>query len=245
MPQVRISVSDLKCVRQADSMGKDDVYWIANLQCAAAVDPRYTDMTKLAYDAGYRTSLPEMVPIGAGETKRFSNSVVFDGEVRAGWYLFGTVHFMERDTPMSNYVAKIWAVLGMVFGGLAIAAVIGFAIGWWLGGWSIALGAAIIAIAAVGVVGFLVGALIVLSRPAETDAHLGGLRVQIGPLAAPPPGNDKETWPLTVIPSGRLDVVDEHGAELISYVSSHDVHPVASGHRYETALQLEVSGGHR
>jgi hypothetical protein len=189
--------------------------------------------------------MPEMIPIGAGETRRFGNSLVFDGEVREGSYLYGTIHFMERDTPMANYIARIWAVLGAVIGGLAVAAVIGFAIGWWIGGFATALGGAILGVAFVGLVGFLVGALIGLSGSGEGDAHLGGMRIIVGPLRAPPPAQDRETWQLTLTPSGKLDVVDEHGAELITYGSSHTAHAVGAGHRYETSIGLEIANGHR
>jgi hypothetical protein len=246
MPRVKISISDLKCVRQADSIGKDDVFWIANLRSAPAVDEAHTAMARISYDEDYYSSLPEMVTIGAGETKGFTTkNVVYEGEVAAGSYVFGTVHFLERDTPLSNYFTKILALLGIIFGGLALAAVVGFAVGYGFGGMTVAIGAAIIGVVGVGLIGFFVGGVIDLTRPVESDAHLGGMRIVVGPLAQPPPDSDKDAWPLILAPSGKLEVVDAHGAELIIYTSSHHVHGVSAGHRYETALQLEITRGHR
>src|SRR5579871_5868392 len=126
MPHVRISVADLKCIRQADSFGKDDVYWIANLRHGASVDPIHTNLAKLIFDTDYDTSLPEMVSIGAGETRGFKKDVVYDHDCPAGSYVFGTVHFMERDTPIANYFAKIMGVLGIIVIGLVAGALLGF-----------------------------------------------------------------------------------------------------------------------
>jgi hypothetical protein len=245
MPRVKVSIGDVKCVRQADSMGTDDVYWIANLRSAATLDQKHTEMARLRFDETYRTSQPEMLTIGTGQTKRFTNAIVYDDEVRPGSYVVGTIHFVERDTPLSNYFAKIASLLGVVFGGLALAAVVGFGIGFWMAGLTGAIGGAIVAAAAVGVVGFLVGALIELMRPVEGDVHLGGIPITVGPIGAPPPNSDKDTWQLTMTPAGKLEVVDAHGAELVTYPSSHMHHAVPVGHRYETTLQLEVTGGHR
>ena len=245
MARVKVSIGDLKCVRQADSIATDDVYWMANLRCAAAVDQTHTNMARLPMDESYRTSQPELLSIGSGQTSRFKNALIYDEEVRPGWYVFGTVHFLERDTPLSNFVAKMTSLLGIIFGGLVMAGVIGFAIGYWMGGLATAGGTAILAVALVGVVGFFVGALIELTRPVEGDVHLGGMPIKVGPIGAPPPNSDKDTLQLTLAASGKLEVVDAHGAELAIYPSSHMHHAVALGHRYETTLQLEISGGHR
>jgi hypothetical protein len=245
MPRVRISVEDIKCIRQADSVGRDDVYWIANLRSGQAPDPKHTNMMTLAYDEDYVASLPELVTIAAGEAKRFNRNVVYDKEVRAGSYLFGTIHFLERDLPRGNFLAKIAELLAVIIGSLVAAAVIGFAIGYWLGGMAPAIGTAILAVAAVALVGFLVGALLEMARPAESDAHLGGMRFTIGPLAPPPPNSDSEKWQLSLTPSGKLEVVDAHGAELIVYESSHHAHGMASGHRYEATVALDITGGNR
>jgi len=43
MPRVKITIGDLKCVRQADNYGKDDVYWLSNLRRGTAVDQIHTD----------------------------------------------------------------------------------------------------------------------------------------------------------------------------------------------------------
>src|SRR5947209_20410006 len=72
MPHVRITVGDLKCIRQADRYGKDDVYWLSNLRQGPAVDDVHTRLGKLIFDNDYDTSLPEMVEVGAGETVRFA-----------------------------------------------------------------------------------------------------------------------------------------------------------------------------
>jgi hypothetical protein len=104
---------------------------------------------------------------------------------------------------------------------------------------------AIIAVAVVGLVGFFVGAMIELIRPAGSDAHLGGMRILVGPLLPPPPNSDNETWPLVMTPAGKLEVVDAHGAELVIYESTHRTHAVRGGHRYETSVRLEITGGHR
>jgi hypothetical protein len=245
MPHVKISVNDLKCIRQADSVGRDDVYWIANLRCGTTVDPTHTALTKLYVDASYETSLPEMVPVAAGESRRFSRNVVFDKDCATGSYVYGTIHFMERDTPLANYFAKIVEIIGIIIGGLVIGAVVGFAVGYAFAGLSGATFGAIIGVATVALVGFFVGATFELLREADNDAHLGGMRIMVGPLAPPPPTSDKDTWQLTMTPAGRLEVVDEHGAELIIYESSHVHGPGTAGHRYETALQLEITGGHR
>jgi hypothetical protein len=245
VPRVKISVGDLKCINQADSLGKDDVYWVANLRSAPAVDQARTALTKITYDEDYLTSLPEMVRIGSGETKRFTNDVVYDEEVPANSYVFGSVHFMERDTALSNFAAKLFEAIAIVVIGLVLAAVIGFGIGYWIGGVGAAFGWAIIAVVAVGVIGFFVGAMIALVRPEESDIHLGGMRVVVGPLRVPPPSNDKDTWRLSLTPSGKLEVVDAHGAELVVYASSHTAHAVRTGHNYETALTLDITAGHR
>ena len=246
MPHVKITVGDLKCIRQADSVGRDDVYWIANLRCGTTVDPTPTPLTKLYVDGSYETSQPEMVPVGAGESRRFTRNVLFDKDCATGSYVYGTVHFMERDTPLANYFAKIVEILGIIIGGLVIGAVVGFAVGYALSGPGAAIIGAIVGVAVVALVGFFVGATFELLRDADSDAHLGGMRIMVGPLAPPPPANDRETWQLTMTPSGRLEVVDEHGAELIIYESSHVHGPSGTaGHRYETALQLEITGGHR
>jgi hypothetical protein len=50
MPQVRLTIGDLKCVRQADSIGKDDVYWVANLRSGQSVDETHTNLRKLSFD---------------------------------------------------------------------------------------------------------------------------------------------------------------------------------------------------
>jgi hypothetical protein len=245
MPRVRISIGDLKCIKQADSRGTDDVYWIANLRSGPAADAKQTQMAKLWYDECYRSSQPEMLAIGTGQTKRFTNPVIYDEEVRAGNYVYGTVHFLERDTPLGNYVGKIAESLSIVIGGLAVAAVLGFIIGFWLNGISGAFGGAIIGIVGIGTLGFLLGAIIELLRPVDGDVHLGGLPIVIGPLGGPPPASDKDAWPLTLMPAGKLEVVDAHGAELTVYPSSHMHHATSTGHRYETVVQLDINGGHR
>jgi hypothetical protein len=245
MPRVTIKVGDLKCIQQADSVGRDDVYWVANIRSAATVDQAHTDLTSIAFDDAYASSLPEMVSIGARQTQRFNNSTAYDKDVPAGSYVFGTIHFLERDTPLSNYLAKIVSLLSIVIGGLVIAAIVGAAIGYAFAAVQGAVIGAIIAAAAVGLVGFFVGAMIELIRPEENDAHLGGMRIMVGPLKPPPPNADNETWQLTMTPAGKLEVVDAHGAELVVYESSHRTHAVRGGHRYETTVRLEVSGGHR
>jgi len=245
MPHVTITVGDLKCIRQADSVGRDDVYWIANLRCGTAVDQTHAALTKLYVDSSYETSLPEMVSIGAGETRGFSRKVVYDRDCPTGSYVYGTIHFMERDTPLANYFAKIVEIIGIIIGGLVIGAVVGFAVGYAFAGLPGATIGAIVGVAAVALVGFFVGATFELMRQADNDAHLGGMRIMVGPLAPPPPNTDRDTWPLTMTPAGRLEVVDEHGAELIIYESSHVSGPSTAGHRYETTLQLELTGGHR
>jgi hypothetical protein len=245
MPHVTISIGDLKRARQAERSRKDDVYWVANLHCATAVDPKYTDLTRLFFDGGYCTSHPEMVAIGPGETGRFEKKVVYDADCPTNAYLFGTIHFLERDTPLANYFAKVVEILGIVFGGLAIAAVIGFLIGFGFDGLRGAILGALLAMAFVGLVGFFVGAALELLRPSGGDAHLGGMRIVVGPLAPPPPNSDRDAWQLIMTPSGKLEVVDAHGAELIMYDSSHAGASTTAGHRYETTLQLEITGGHR
>src|SRR5262245_58667704 len=114
MPRVRITVGDLTCIRQADQYGKDDVYWLANLRHGTAVDQSHTDMATLIFDTHYDTSLPEMVQIGAGETTHFKKDVVYDKECPAGSYVFGKIHFMERDTPLANYFSKIMGITGVI-----------------------------------------------------------------------------------------------------------------------------------
>ena len=60
------------------------------------------------------------------------------------------------------------------------------------------------------------------------------------------PDGDKESWPLTMRPDGKLEVVDIHGAELVMYESSHvHGHPKEAGHKYETVVSLEIAGGAR
>jgi hypothetical protein len=245
MPRVRISIGDLKCVRQADSLGTDDVYWIANLRSAPSLDQRHTEMARLRFDDSYRTSQPEMLAIGTGQTKRFANNIVYEEDVPSGSYVFGAIHFVERDTPMSNYFAKLASLVGLILGGLALAAVLGFGIGFWMAGLTGAFGGAIVAASIVGVMGFVVGALIESMRPVEGDVHLGGIPITVGPIGAPPPNSDKEAWQLVMTPAGKLEVVDAHGAELVTYPSSHLHHAAPVGHRYETTLQLEITGGHR
>jgi hypothetical protein len=245
MPHVRITVADLKCIRQADSFGKDDVYWVANLRHGAAVDAVHTNLANLIFDTDYDTSLPEMVSIGAGETRGFSKSVLYDRDCPTGSYVFGTVHFMERDTPLANYFAKIMGVLGIIVIGLAVGALLGFGVGYGLAGLQGAIGGGIGIVAGIAVVGFFIGALFELMRPADNDAHLGGIQIAIGPLRDPPPGADQDTLQLTMTPAGKLEVFDAHGAELIVYESSHISGPTTAGHKYETAIQLQVTGGHR
>ena len=246
MPHVRISIGDLKCTRQADSVGKDDVYWIANLRCAAAVDETHTRLTQLFYDGDYDTSLPEMVSIAAGgEAQRFTKNVVFDQDCAAGSLVFGTIHFMERDTPLANYFAKIMEILGIVVATLVVGAMVGFGVGFGLSGAAGGVVGAVIGVAGVALVGFFVGASFELMKAQDSDAHLGGMRIMVGPIRQPPPGSDKDVWPLTMTPAGKLEVVDEHGAELIIYESSHVSGPTTAGHRYETSLLLEITNGHR
>jgi hypothetical protein len=245
MPRVRLTLGDLKCIRQADSFGKDDVYWIANLRSSPAVDATHTDMRKLFFDDSYATSLPEMASIAAGQTSRFKTNVIFDGNCDAGSYVYGTVHFMERDTPLANYFAKILEILGIIAGGLIIGGIVGFLIGLAFGGGGASFAGAVLGVVAVALVGFFVGAIVELTRPVESDAHLGGLKIIVGPLASPPPDSDKDVWPVKLAPSGLLEVVDQHGAELVLYSSSHHDHPVIGGHLYETSLRLEVMRGYR
>ncbi len=245
MAHVRISINDLKCISQADSMGKDDVYWVANLRSAPAVDAKHTNMTTLVYDDAYASSLPEMARIGAGESRKFNNAVVYDRDVPAGSYVFGTIHLMERDTALAGFVAKLSEAIGIIVAGLVIAALVGFGLGYWMGGPGTAFLWAMLAVVLVGLIGFFVGAVIGIVRPTDSDAHLGGMQVRVGPIANPPPQSDKETWKLTLIPSGKLDVVDAHGAELIVYSSTHTTHGTKAGHKYETSVNLEITGGHR
>jgi hypothetical protein len=242
MPRVKITIGDLKCVRQADNYGKDDVYWLSNLRRGTAVDQIHTDLAKLIFDVDYNTSLPEMVSIGAGESSRFSNNVVYDDECPPGSYVFGTVHFMERDTPLANYFTKIMGILGVVVVGLVIGALVGVAVGFGLAGLQGAIGGGIIVVAGIVLVGFVVGAAFDLIGGQDNDAHLGGMRILVGPVAGPPPANDKDSWPLTMLPSGKLKVVDAHQAELVVYESSHVSGAPSAGHKYETSLQLEVTG---
>jgi hypothetical protein len=246
MARVRITVGDVKCVRQADKYGKDDVYWLANLRHGNAVDQAHSDMARLIFDKHYDTSLPEMLSIGAGETSRFGKNVIYDNDCPPGSYVFGVVHFMERDTPLANYFTKVMGVLGVIVIGLAIGAAIGFGVGFGLAGLQGAIGGGTMVVATMAVVGFVIGAAFDLIGGKDTDAHLGGIKIAVGPLAAPPPDSDKDTWQLTMLPSGKLEVVDAHGAELVMYQSSHvSGHPSEAGHLYETALQLEITGGHR
>ncbi len=245
MPRVRVSVGDLKCFRQADKYGKDDVYWLANLRHGPAVDDDHTDMAKLIFDTHYDTSLPEMVQVGAGETTRFAKDVIYDKDVPAGSYVFGTLHFMERDTPLANYMSKVFSILGVVIIGLLIGAGVGVGVGFGLAGLQGAVGGGVMVVAGIILVGFIVGAGFDLVGGKDTDAHLGGMRVVIGPLASLPDG-DKDNWPLTMRPAGKLEVIDTHGAELVRYESSHTHgHPDQSGHKYETVVQLEVTSGAR
>jgi hypothetical protein len=245
MPRVKITVGDVKCIRQADRYGKDDVYWLANLRHGPSVDQAHTDMAKLIFDTHYDTSLPELLSIGAGETGRFTKNVVYDKDVPAGSYVFGTLHFMERDTPMANYFAKVMGILGIIVGGLIVGALVGFGVGYFLAGLQGAIGGGILVVAAIALVGFFIGATFDLIGGKDNDAHLGGLRVAIGPLGNPPPASDKDTMEITMTPSGRLEVVDAHHAELIIYQSSHVSGPSEAGHKYEAKAQLEVTGGHR
>jgi hypothetical protein len=245
MPHVKVRIGDLKCIRQADSYGKDDVYWLSNLRHGTAVDEAHTSLAKLIFDVDYDTSLPDMVSIGAGETNRFKNDVVYDDDCPAGSYVFGTIHFMERDTPLANYFTKVMGILGVIVIGLAIGAVAGFAIGFGLAGLQGAIGGGIIVVAGIVLVGFVAGAAFDLIGGQDNDAHIGGMRITVGPLADPPPANDNDAWPVTMTPAGKLSVVDAHGAELVIYDSSHASGGPSAGHKYETAVRLEVTGGHR
>src|SRR5438874_6703364 len=177
MPHVKITIGDLKCSRQAENFGKDDVYWVSNLRRGTAVDQSHNNLAKLFFDVDYDSSLPEMVSIGAGETNRFSNNVVYDDDCPTGSYIFGTVHFMERDTPLANYFAKIMGILGVIIVGLAVGAVVGVAIGFGLAGLQGAIGGGIIVVAGIVLVGFVVGAAFDLIGGQDNDAHLGGTRI--------------------------------------------------------------------
>jgi hypothetical protein len=245
MPHVRITVGDLKCIRQADRYGKDDVYWLSNLRQGPAVDDVHTRLGKLIFDNDYDTSLPEMVEVGAGETARFAKKVVYDQDCPTGSYVFGTLHFMERDTALSSYFATLMDSLGFVAGGLIIGGLTGLAVGFALAGVQGAIGGGFIVVAGIVLIGFLIGAIFELMRPGDEDAHIGGMRIAVGPIQPPPPDKDGEVWALTMIPSGKLEVVDVHGAELIVYKSSHIAGPAGAGHRYQSEVQLEVTGGHR
>ena len=245
MPHVKLTVGDLTCVRQADQFGKDDVYWIANLRQGRAVNEAHTGLSKLSFDTDYDSSLPELVSIGAGETRRFNKSVIYDKDCPAGATVFGTIHFMERDTPLANYFAKILQVIGIIVIGLIVGAAVGFGVGFGIAGLQGAIGGGVIVVVGVVLVGFFIGALFELIGADESDAHLGGMQIVVGPLGDPPPGEDGEVWPLTMIPAGKLDVVDAHGAELIVYESSHVSGPTGTGHKYEASLKLEITGGHR
>src|SRR3954471_25047734 len=125
MPRVKISVGDVACLRQADNYGKDDVYWLANLRHGRAVDPAHTNLARLIFDTDYDTSLPQMLSIGAGETTRFTKDVVYDKDCPSGSYVYGVIHFMERDTPLANYFGKIAQTISVILIGLAIGALIG------------------------------------------------------------------------------------------------------------------------
>jgi hypothetical protein len=245
MPRVKVSVGDLTCTRQADKYGKDDVYWLANLRQGTAVDAAHTNMAKLIFDTHYDTSLPEMVSIGAGETSRFSKAVIYDKECAPGSYVFGTLHFMERDTPLANYFSKILGTIGVIIIGLLLGAAVGVGAGYGLAGLQGAIGGGVMVVVGIIVFGFIVGAAFDLVGGKDTDAHLGGMRIVIGPLSGAPPDGDKESWPLTMTPAGRLDVVDVHGAELTMHPSSHVHGPASAGHKYDTSVQLEITGGAR
>jgi hypothetical protein len=246
MPRVTIKVGDLKCVRQADQYGKDDVYWLANLRHGTVVDEAHTDMATLIFDTHYDTSLPEMVSIGAGETSRFKKDVVYDKDCPAGSYVFGKIHFMERDTPLANYFSKIMGILGVVAIGLVVGAALGVGVGFGLAGLQGAIGGGLMVVAGIALLGFIVGAAFDVIGGKDNDAHVGGIRVVIGPLAGPPPAGDKETWRLVMTPSGKLRVRDVHGAELVVYQSSHvHGHLAEAGHKYETSIELDVAGGAR
>jgi hypothetical protein len=245
MPHVKITVGDLKCVRQADRYGKDDVYWVANLRCGASVDQVHTNLTKLVFDRDYDTSLPELASIGAGETGHFTKQIVYDQDCPAGSYVFGTLHFMERDTPLANYFAKVAGLLGVIAVGLAIGAAIGFAVGFGLAGLQGAIGGGLMVVVVIAVLGFLIGAAFDLIGTRDNDAHLGGMRISVGPLLPAPPDSDNDSWQLTMTPCGKLKVVDVHDAELTVYESSHPSQPSTAGHQYETSVQVEVTGGHR
>jgi hypothetical protein len=99
-----------------------------------------------------------MVSIAAGQTNRFKDAVIFEGDCPTGSYVFGAVHFLERDTPFANYIAKIAEIIGLIIGGLIIGGVVGLAIGYALAGFQASVVGAIIGVAAVGLVGFFVGA---------------------------------------------------------------------------------------
>ena len=185
---------------------------------------------------------PKWFSIGAGgETSRFAKSAVFDKDCPAGSYVFGTVHFMERDTPLANYFAKILDIIGIIFIGLAVGAVVGIGVGFSLAGLQGAVGGGVLIVALVAVIGFFAGGLFELLRPAENDAHLGGIRIVVGPIAATPAKGSGEAWPLTMTPSGKLEVVDVHGADLVTYASSHVDGGTSAGHLYETSLRLSTN----
>ena len=245
MPRVKITVGDLKCVRQADNYGKDDVYWLSNLRHGAAVDEVHTNLAKLIFDTDYDSSLPELVSIGAGETSHFARNVVFDEECAPGSYVFGVIHFMERDTPLANYFGKIAQTIGIILVGLGIGALVGIGVGFGIAGLQGAIGGGLILVGAIAIVGFFLGASFDLIGAKDSDAHLGGMRIAVGPLMNPPPDGDKDIWQLTMMPAGKLEVVDVHGAELVMYPSSHVSGHREAGHKYEAAIQLEIAGGHR
>jgi hypothetical protein len=136
-------------------------------------------------------------------------------------------------------------ILGIIVVGLVIGAVVGFGVGFGLAGLQGAIGGGVMVVGGIVVVGFVVGAAFDLIGGQDTDAHLGGMRILVGPLAGPPPDKGTETWPLVLTPAGKLEVVDAHGAELVIYESSHVAGSTTAGHKYEASLQLEISGGHR
>jgi hypothetical protein len=117
-------------------------------------------------------------------------------------------------------------------------------VGFGLAGLQGAVGGGVMLVVGIALFAFFVGAAFDVVGGKDNDAHLGGMPIVIGPIKAPPPDNAKDTWRLTMTPSAKLKVLDVHGAELVTYQSSHmQGHHPEAGHKYETSLQLDVSGG--
>jgi hypothetical protein len=252
---VTISIEEVKCVTKEDNTGSDEVYWISNIRCGPAVEGKYLDMTKIYVDSEYSTSLPTMVKFKNGDTKNLP-SPVFDRNCPFDAFVYGTIHFMERDTPLSEVFSAILTAIAAIIGGIAGAIGLGV-----IGGVAYAAitGAAIAAGAAAGLslglaialaaatVAILLALLLAYMKDASGDDNLGGRPIAIGPLLQPPPPDQLNIrLDTTLTPSGELTALDNNGAEIVTYSSSYTNVPslLGSGHRYEIKMRMDIRGGH-